>query len=318
MVTRIVADMPDVQVVAINDLASIDMALYLLKYDSVHGNFRYEAYRVDEKRLQIANDEVFYFSEADPAKLDFAALGADVVLECTGLFLRSDEVRHHIEKGVKRVIISAVAKDETPTFVLGVNEGEYKGEKIISNGSCTTNCLAPLAKLIDNAFGIEKGLMTTIHSYTNGQNLLDVKHESDFRRSRAAACNIIPTTTHAAQGIYKVLPNLKGKLHGQSVRVPVADVSMMDLTLHLKSEISQKKFETLLDKASQNELNGIISLDKTKRVSSDLLGSPYSSIVACDLTQIIGGDLLKIMAWYDNECGYSNRLVEMARHILKK
>ena len=318
MVTRIVADMPDIEIVAINDLASIDMALYLLKYDSVHGNFEHEASVIDQTHLRIADDEVVYCSEPDPQKLDFGALGADVVLECTGLFLTTQEVSHHLRKGVKKVIISAVAKDDTPTYVLGVNETNYDGQSVISNGSCTTNCLAPLAKLLDETFGIEKGLMTTIHSYTNGQNLLDVKHESDFRRSRAAACNIIPTTTHAAQGIYKVLPNLKGKLHGQSVRVPVADVSMMDLTLHMKKDVSLQEVDLLLDKASRNELAGIISLDKTKRVSSDFLGSPFSSIVASDLTQIIGGDMLKIMAWYDNECGYSNRLVEMARYILNR
>ncbi len=318
MVTRLVADMPDIEIVAINDLASIDMALYLLKYDSVHGNFEHEASVIDQTHLRIADDEVVYCSEPDPKKLDFGALGADVVLECTGLFLTTQEVSHHLRKGVKKVIISAVAKDDTPTYVLGVNETNYDGQSVISNGSCTTNCLAPLAKLLDETFGIEKGLMTTIHSYTNGQNLLDVKHESDFRRSRAAACNIIPTTTHAAQGIYKVLPNLKGKLHGQSVRVPVADVSMMDLTLHMKKDISLQEVDFLLDKASRNELAGIISLDKTKRVSSDFLGSPFSSIVASDLTQIIGGDMLKIMAWYDNECGYSNRLVEMARYILNR
>ena len=318
MVTRIVSDIPDVEIVAVNDLTPIEMAVYLLRYDSLHGTFKHEVSLLDSSHFSIDGNVVAYSTQSDPSKLDFGAVGADVVFECTGLFLTTDEVKHHLQKGVKRVIISAVAKDETPTFVLGVNEEAYSGEKIISNGSCTTNCLAPLAKLIDSAYGIEKGLMTTIHSYTNGQNLLDVKHPSDFRRSRAAACNIIPTTTHAAQGIYKVLPSLRNKLHGQSVRVPVADVSMMDLTLHLKKEISLLSFENLLNKASQKELNGIISLDNEKRVSSDFLGSPYSSIVAGDLTQIIGGDMVKIMAWYDNECGYSNRLVEMARYILNK
>lgn len=318
MVARIAAGMSDVEIVAINDLASIDTALYLLRYDSIHGAFEHEAKIVAKDRLQIAKNKVCYFSQSDPNKLDFGACGADVVFECSGMFLTSSAVSHHVEKGVKKVIISAVAKDDTPTFVLGVNEQDYDGEAIISNGSCTTNCLAPIAKTIDKAFGIEKGLMTTIHSYTNGQNLLDVKHNGDFRRARAAACNIIPTTTHAAQGIYKVLPNLKNKLDGQSVRVPVADVSMMDLTLHLRNKTTSDEVEFLLDKASQNELNGIISLDFEKRVSSDFLGSAYSATVATDLIQVIGGNMLKIMAWYDNECGYSYRLVEMARYILKK
>ena len=315
MVTRLLAVRSDMELVAVNDLADIEMACYLLKYDSVHGTFKGDCEVLNEDTLLIAGKRVAYSSEPDPKKVDFAAYGADVVLECTGLFLTQKEVEHHLQKGVKRVIISAVAKDDTPTYVLGVNADKYKGESIISNGSCTTNCLAPIAKVVDENFGIQKGLMTTIHSYTNGQNLLDSKHPSDIRRSRAAAENIIPTTTHAAQGIYRVLPNLKGKLHGQSVRVPVADVSMMDLTLVLDRNSDVETLNALLDKASQNELHGIISIDNEKRVSSDFLGSPYSSIIAADLTQMIGENMLKIMAWYDNECGYSNRLIEMVKHI---
>ncbi len=315
MVTRIVAGMEDVELVAINDLSSIEMALYLLRFDSVHGPFLHDASLQTDNSLHIAGMDVAYMSEADPKKVDFAHFGADVVLECTGLFLTQEAVSHHLQKGVKKVIISAVAKDETPTYVLGVNEKLYQDEAIISNGSCTTNCLAPIAKLLDNRYGIAKGLMTTIHSYTNGQNLLDSKHPSDIRRSRAVACNMIPTTTHAAQGIYKVLPNLKGKLHGQSVRVPVPDVSMMDLTVTLQKRVDASEINYLFNKASQNELNGIILVDNDKRVSSDFLGCSYSSVIAADLTQVIDGDMLKIMAWYDNECGYSNRLVEMAKYI---
>jgi len=317
MVTRLIALRDDMELVAINDLASIDMALYLLKYDSVHGVFEQEAYKISDERLSIASMEVAYSSKADPKELDFAALGADVVLECTGLFLTQKEVEHHIQKGIKRVIISAVAKDDTPTFVLGVNAHRYNDEAIISNGSCTTNCLAPIAKLLDEHFGIQKGLMTTIHSYTNGQNLLDSKHPNDIRRSRAAAENMIPTTTNAAKGIYKVVPQLRGKLHGQSVRVPVADVSIMDLTLLLDAKVDAKTINELLIKASQNELSGIISVDNDKRVSSDFLGSSFSSIIAADLTQVMDEDLVKVMAWYDNESGYSNRLIEMVQYILK-
>ena len=315
MVTRLLAARSDMELVAINDLADIEMACYLLKYDSVHGRFTGSCEVLDEKRLLVNDKPVAYSNENDPQKVDFARYGADVVFECTGLFLTQKEVEHHLQKGVKQIIISAVAKDDTPTYVLGVNADEYKGERIISNGSCTTNCLAPIAKVIDEHFGIQKGLMTTIHSYTNGQNLLDSKHPSDIRRSRAAAENIIPTTTHAAQGIYRVLPSLKGKLHGQSVRVPVADVSMMDLTLVLDRNSDAQRLNDVLTKASQNELNGIISVDYEKRVSSDFLGSSCSSIIAADLTQVIGENMLKIMAWYDNECGYSNRLIEMANHI---
>ncbi len=312
---RLISKRDDIKLVAVNDLASLDMALYLLKYDSVHGNFL-DAYKIDEDSLKIGNDIVKYTSIKDPNELDFAKIGADVVFECTGLFLTSNEVEHHTKKGVKKVIISAVAKDDTPTFVLGVNHQNYNGEDIISNGSCTTNCLAPIAKVLDDNFGIEKGLMTTIHSYTNGQNLLDSNH-IDTRRSRAAAQNLIPTTTNAAKGIYKVLPRLKGKLHGQSVRVPVADVSMMDLDVVLKRNTSKEEIDDVINKAYLKELNGIISIDFDKRVSSDFLGSPYSSIIANDLTQVIGGNLVKIMAWYDNEYGYSNRLLDMAEFILK-
>ena len=318
MVTRVIQKYKDVKLVAINDLATIDMAVYLLKYDSVHKNFPLPVEKKDNSNIQIGEDIVRYTSISNSKELDFGEVKADVVLECSGVFLTSSEVSHHLDRGVKKVIISAVAKDNTPTFVLGVNEDSYNGEKIISNGSCTTNCLAPIAKLLDTHYGIEKGLMTTIHSYTNGQNLLDSKHPSDLRRSRAAAQNLIPTTTNAAKGIYKVLPSLKGKLHGQSVRVPVADVSMMDLTLVLSGNTDEYEINELLNKASQNELNGIILVDKDKRVSSDFLTSSYSSIIATDLTQVIGGNLVKIMAWYDNESGYSNRLVEMAKYITNK
>jgi len=315
-VARLIAARDDIELVAVNDLATIEMAHYLFCYDSVHGSFDGECLVVDPQTLQINGQKISYSSYANPDEVNFGDV--DVVIESTGLFLTSNEVKHHLAKGAKRVIISAVAKDETPTFVLGVNEQNYQEEQIISNGSCTTNCLAPLAKILDEAFGIEKGLMTTIHSYTNGQNLLDSKHPNDLRRSRAAACNMIPTTTNAAKGIYKVLPLLKGKLHGQSVRVPVADVSIMDLTLVLERNISLKEVETLLTKASQNELNGIIMVDNDKRVSSDFLGCSYSSVVASDLIQIMDGNLLKIMAWYDNESGYSNRLLDMAKFITQQ
>ena len=318
MVTRIVSGSEEMEIVAINDLASVEMACYLLKYDSVHGRFEKNCEVLDDSTLLVDGKRISYSSQSDPRKLDFARLGADLVIECTGLFLTSGDVAHHLEKGVGHVIISAVPKDGTPTYVLGVNAEAYRGERIISNGSCTTNCLAPVVKLLDEKYGIEKGLMTTIHSYTNGQNLLDGKHPADLRRTRAAAENLIPTTTHAAQGIYRVLPSLKGKLDGQSVRVPVADVSIMDLTLVLGRNTTEEKINELFNKASQNEFNGIICIDFDRRVSSDFLGSPCSGIVAADLTQIIGGNMLKLMVWYDNECGYSNRLVEMALHVHRK
>ena len=317
-VARLVSQRGDIELVAINDLASIDMACYLLKYDSVHGRFKKPCEVVDDATLRIGEHHIAYSSIADATKLDFAAYGADAVLECSGRFLTTAAVSHHIDKGVGRVIISAVAEDDTPTYALGVNASSYKGEPIISNGSCTTNALAPIVKLIDNCFGIQKGLMTTIHSYTNGQNLLDSNHPSDLRRARAAAYNIIPTTTHAARGIYRVLPHLKGKLDGQSVRVPVADVSMLDLTLMLARSCKEEEVLELLERSIEAELAGIVDIDYNKRVSSDMLGSPYSAVVAADLIQIIGGDMLKLMIWYDNEYGYANRLVEMAHYIHHK
>ena len=317
MVARVIFDTKDVELVAINDPAGIDISMQLLKYDSIHKAFRYEIKNKTDDSVEINNKKIKFYNFTDPNKLDFAKDNADVVLECSGLFLTAKEVSHHIKKGVKKVIISAPANDDTPTFVLGVNEKNYKSQNIISNASCTTNCLAPIAKIMDEVFGIEKGLMTTVHSYTNDQNVLDSKHEKDTRRARASAINIIPTTTGAAKAVYKVLPSMEGKLHGQSLRVPVPDVSMMDLNLVLKRNTTQKEVIELLNKASQNELNGIILIDKDKRVSSDFYGCPYSSVIAEDLIQVIGGNLVKIMAWYDNECGYSNRLVDMVKYISK-
>ncbi len=303
---RIAATRNDIEVVAINDLADEAMMLHLLKYDSVHGSFD-------------ANFEgVTLFQESDPKNLDFAAAGAEIVIECTGLFLTQELVKTHIEKGVKRVILSAPTQDNvTPTFVMGVNHEAYNAEAIISNASCTTNCLAPIAKILDEAYGIEKGLMTTIHSYTNDQNLLDVKHNRDIRRSRAAAINMIPTTTGAARALSRVLPQLEGKLDGTSIRVPTPDVSMVDLTLHLTNKTNQDEVIALLNAKAQTEYKGLLLIDKDKRVSQDFVGSAFSAIVAEDLIQVMGEDMLGIRAWYDNEWGYSNRLLDMAIHISK-
>ena len=315
-VTRVIAQRDDVELVAINDLASIDMMLYLLQNDSVHGGFADEVRMVDESHLMIGGNSVRITSFDDPEAIDFAACDADIVLECTGLFLTRKDARTHLDNGVEKVLFSAPAQDEgTPHFVMGVNEHLYAGQTIISNASCTTNCLAPIAKVLDDTFGIQKGLMTTIHSYTNDQNILDVNHEKEKRRSRAAAVNMIPTTTGAAKAIDRVLPQLTGKLHGQSVRVPTPDVSMMDLNVVLNRPTTKEEISELFKGKADNELKGILSVDTRYRVSQDFVGSPYSSIIADDLTQVIDGNMLKIMAWYDNEWGYSNRLVDMALHI---
>jgi glyceraldehyde 3-phosphate dehydrogenase len=257
--------------------------------------------------------------EKDPQKLDFGVLGADVVFECSGLFLTGASTQHHLAKGVKKVILSAPTQDSAiPTFVLGVNEHLYKGESIISNASCTTNCLGPIAKIIDEAYGIEKGLMTTVHAYTNGQAIIDSAHGSDMRRSRAAALNMIPTTTGAAKAISIVLPNLEGKLHGQSVRVPTPDVSMVDLNVLVHSPTTKEEISALFKSHAQGKMAGILEVDERYRVSQDFVGSSFSATVADDLIQVIGGNMIKIMAWYDNEWGYSNRLIEMALFISKK
>lgn len=317
-VTRIASKRDDIEIVAINDLADIDMMVYLLQNDSVHGTFDVRVQKIDANQIEIDGHRIAILSQANPQELHFENYGTDLVLECTGLFLTTEVVRHHLEKGIKKVILSAPTQDEvTPTFVMGVNEQKYAGESIISNASCTTNCLAPVAKILDDAFGIEKGLMTTIHSYTNDQNLLDVKHNRDKRRSRAAAVNMIPTTTGAAKAINRVMPQLEGKLHGQSVRVPTPDVSMMDLNVVTTKETSEEELRVLFSQKAETELAGILLVDKEQRVSQDFVGCNYSSIIAEDLIQVIGGNMVKVMSWYDNEWGYSSRLLDMAIHISK-
>jgi glyceraldehyde 3-phosphate dehydrogenase len=316
-VARIAANRDDVEIVAINDMASMDMMLYLLKNDSVHGTFSGEIVQLDEHNISINGKKIRVFNDRDPKNLKFAECGADMVLECTGVFLSQKDAQIHIDNGIKKVLFSAPAKDETSTFVIGVNEHLYAGQKIVSNASCTTNCLGPIAKVLDDAFGIEKGLMTTIHSYTNDQNILDVKHSKDKRRARAGAINMIPTTTGAAKAIGLVLPQLKGKLHGQSVRVPTPNVSMVDLNVIVKRKTTKEEVTAVFNKAAEGSLSGIILMDKEMRVSQDFVGCEYSSVVAEDLTQVIDGDMVKIMAWYDNEWGYSTRLIDMALHISK-
>lgn len=317
-VARIAATRDDVEVVAINDMASIDMMVYLLKYDSVHGTFDADIEMIDEHHISINGKSIRLFSDRDPKNLKFADYGADMVLECTGVFLSQESAQVHINNGVHKVLFSAPATDkETATFVMGVNEHLYAGEKIVSNASCTTNCLGPIAKVLDDAFGIEKGLMTTIHAYTNDQNILDVKHSKDKRRARAGAINMIPTTTGAAKAIGLVLPQLVGKLHGQSVRVPTPDVSMVDLNVIVKKNTTIEEVTAEFNRRADTDLKGILLMDKEKRVSQDFVGCEYSAVVAEDLTQVIDGNMVKIMAWYDNEWGYSTRLLDMALHISK-
>lgn len=313
---RIALNRDDVELIAINDTAKRDLTRYLLQYDTVHGEFGKKVEVINDDYISVDGKKIRVFSTREPGELKFADLGAEVVLECTGAFLTTEKSQVYINNGIKKVVMSAPAKDDTPTFVMGVNEKTYAGQDIISNASCTTNCLGPVAKILDDELGIEKGLMTTIHAYTHGQSLVDVKGR-DFRRSRAAACNIIPTSTGAAKAINLVLPQLKGKMHGQSVRVPVPNVSMVDLNVLTKKETTKDELNEIFRTYQNGAMKGILFVDDDERVSSDFCTNPYSSIVASDLTQVICGNMIKVMSWYDNEWGYSNRLIDLAVYVMK-
>ncbi len=315
-VARIISQRDDVQLVAINDTSSIEMLEYLTKYDTVHGTFNEEV-KVENGFVTLGKIKAKLYNTRDAKELTFTQdCGAEIVLECTGAYLTQEKAQVYLDNGASKVIMSAPAKDDTPTYVIGVNEHEYKGEAIISNASCTTNCLGPVAKIIDDAFGIEKGLMTTIHSYTNDQNILDVKHKSDKRRARAGALNMIPTTTGAAKAMRLVMPQLDGKLHGQSVRVPTANVSMVDLNVIVKKKTSKEELNALFE-AKAKELAGIVAVDNDMKVSSDIIGDTNSTIIASDLTQVVAGDMIKVMTWYDNEWGYSCRTADLAALMAK-
>ena len=300
---------------AIKDTTDLALTHYLFKYDSVHRQFKGEVDIVGSD-LKINGNIIKMFNSRSVEELDFAAHGAQVVLECTGAHLCLEKCEGFIKKGIKKVIMSAPAKDHTPTYVMGVNSHLYKGEDIISNASCTTNCLGPVCRVLQDNFGIQKGLMSTIHAYTNGQSIIDAKAR-DKRRSRAAAQNIIPTSTGAAKAMRLVMPELDGRLHGQSMRVPVIDVSSVDLTALLSKKVSKEQINEAFKKAAASNLKGFLAVDEEERVSSDFIGSSYGAIVASDLTQVIQDDFVKVVAWYDNEWGYSSRLVDMAVHIMK-
>ncbi|MSN95616.1 type I glyceraldehyde-3-phosphate dehydrogenase [Campylobacter sp. FMV-PI01] len=313
--TRILSNMDDAQLVAINDTASRDITRYLLQYDSVHGEFKQKVEVINDDYISINGKKIRVFSTRNLDELDFKSFGAEVVLECTGAFLTQEKCQPYLDKGLDLVVMSAPAKDDTPTFVMGVNHETYAKEKIISNASCTTNALAPVVKVLDDEFGIQKGIMTTTHAYTSSQNLLDVKSK-DFRKSRAAASNIIPTTTGAAKAIGLVIPKLNGKLNGLSLRVPIANVSMVDLSVVLNKNVTKDEINLKFKEYSKSKMSGILLVDEEYRVSSDFIGCEYSSIVATDMTQVVDGNLVKVLAWYDNEWGYSKRLIELATYAL--
>lgn len=308
----------DIEIVAINDLTSTATLAHLLKYDSLFGKFN-GTVEVKEDALIVNGREVKVFAERDPKNLPWKALGVDVVIESTGLFTKREKSMAHIEAGAKKVIISAPAEDEDITIVLGVNEKQYDAANhvIISNASCTTNCLAPFAKVLDEKFGIVKGLMNTIHSYTNDQNILDLPHK-DLRRARAAAESIIPTSTGAAKAVGKVLPQLKGKLNGFSLRVPTPTVSITDLTCELKKNVTVDEVNAALKEAAEGELKGIMGFSEEPLVSIDYRGDERSSIIDGLSTMVIEGNMVKVVSWYDNEWGYSNRIVDLVNYIAER
>src|SRR5437773_3798749 len=308
----------NIDFVAVNDLTNAHTLAHLLKYDSVLGNLHAKVEARGET-IGVDGDEFKVLSVRDPAQLPWKDLGVDVVFEATGLFTKRDDAAKHLAAGAKKVVITAPAKGPDITVVLGVNEDKYDPARhqIISNASCTTNCLAPLAKVVHQCFHIRKGWMTTIHSYTNDQQLLDLPHK-DLRRARAAALSMIPTTTGAAVAVGEVLPELKGKLDGISVRVPTPNVSLVDLAAVLDKKTTGEEVNAALHQAADGPLKGILAVSKEELVSIDFKGNPYSSIVDAPYTKVMDGDFLKILSWYDNEWGYSNRCVDLLRLLVKK
>ena len=310
----------DIEVVALNDLTNAETLAHLYNYDTVHRHASHRA-TAREDALVIDGRTVRVVAEKDPNKLPWKELGVDVVLECTGLFTDRDKASAHLAAGARKVIIGAPAKGHDVTIVLGVNDEAYDGAKhtVISCGSCTTNCLAPVAKVLLDSFGLEHGLMTTTHSYTNDQALLDVPHrKGDLRRARAAAQNIVPTSSGAAKALSEVIPSLKGKFDGHSMRIPTMDVSLVDLAFETTKPVTKDAIHAAMKKASDGAMRGILGYTEELLVSSDYLGDPRSSIFDATLTQVMGQRFAKVFAWYDNEWGFSNRMIELAQLVAAK
>jgi glyceraldehyde 3-phosphate dehydrogenase len=307
----------DIEVVAINDLTDSKTLAHLLKYDSVHGMFDAEVKATDSS-IMVNGREIKVMAMKDPQALPWKDLGVDIVLEATGIFTDRAGATKHLDAGAKWVIISAPAKDPDVTVCMGVNEEvlDTKKHRIISNASCTTNCLAPVAKVLHNEFGIIRGLMTTIHSYTNDQRILDLPHK-DLRRARAAALNMIPTTTGAAKAVGLVLPALKGKLDGMAIRVPTPNVSVVDLVAELSKEAKTEDVNSALRKAAEGPMKNILQYSEEPLVSTDLNGNPHSSIVDATVTRVLEGKMVKVIAWYDNEWGYSTRIRDLILYLIK-
>nr|1NPT_O Chain O, Glyceraldehyde 3-phosphate dehydrogenase [Geobacillus stearothermophilus]1NPT_P Chain P, Glyceraldehyde 3-phosphate dehydrogenase [Geobacillus stearothermophilus]1NPT_Q Chain Q, Glyceraldehyde 3-phosphate dehydrogenase [Geobacillus stearothermophilus]1NPT_R Chain R, Glyceraldehyde 3-phosphate dehydrogenase [Geobacillus stearothermophilus]1NQA_O Chain O, Glyceraldehyde 3-phosphate dehydrogenase [Geobacillus stearothermophilus]1NQA_P Chain P, Glyceraldehyde 3-phosphate dehydrogenase len=309
---------PDIEVVAVNDLTDANTLAHLLKYDSVHGRLDAEV-SVNGNNLVVNGKEIIVKAERDPENLAWGEIGVDIVVESTGRFTKREDAAKHLEAGAKKVIISAPAKNEDITIVMGVNQDKYdpKAHHVISNASATTNCLAPFAKVLHEQFGIVRGMMTTVHSYTNDQRILDLPHK-DLRRARAAAESIIPTTTGAAKAVALVLPELKGKLNGMAMRVPTPNVSVVDLVAELEKEVTVEEVNAALKAAAEGELKGILAYSEEPLVSRDYNGSTVSSTIDALSTMVIDGKMVKVVSWYDNETGYSHRVVDLAAYIASK
>lgn len=309
---------PNVEIVAVNDLTDAHTLAHLLKYDTVHGVLDLDV-EAGENTLIVGGKEIKVLAERDPAQLKWGEYGVEIVVESTGRFTKREDAAKHLEGGAKKVIISAPATNEDITVVMGVNEDKYDpaAHTVISNASCTTNCLAPFAKVLNDKFGIVRGLMTTVHSYTNDQQILDLPHK-DLRRARAAAENIIPTSTGAAKAVALVLPELKGKLNGFAMRVPTPNVSVVDLVAELKTDVSVDELNQALKEAAEGPLKGILGYSEAPLVSSDYNGNPASSTIDALSTMVLEGNMVKVVSWYDNEWGYSNRVVDLCHYVAQR
>lgn len=308
----------EIEVVALNDLVDAKTNAHLLKYDTNYGNFPGEVY-AEDKDIDVNGKKIYVYAEKDPAAIPWQEQGVDIVLESTGVFTDATKAASHLHDTVKKVIISAPAKNEDVTVVLGVNDEKYDpvNHKIVSNASCTTNCLAPFAKVLQDSFGIQKGFMTTVHAYTNDQKILDQAHK-DLRRARAGAANIIPTTTGAAKAIALVMPELKGKMHGMALRVPTPTVSLVDLVVNLDRDVTEQEINEAVKAAAEGPMKGILGYCDEPVVSMDFKGSSYSSVFDALSTMVLGGNTAKVLAWYDNEWGYSCRIADLIDLMVKK
>jgi glyceraldehyde 3-phosphate dehydrogenase len=315
-------DVKDIEIVAINDLTDAKTLAHLYNFDSIHRRAKKQATVIEgEGAIDFGGSKAKVIAEKDPTKLPWKAMGVDVVLECTGLFADKEKASAHLTAGAKKVIISAPAKGHDATIVLGVNTSAYDPARhtIISCGSCTTNCLAPVAKVLLDSFGIARGLMTTVHSYTNDQSLLDIPHrKGDLRRARAAAVSMIPSSTGAAKALSEVIPELKGKFDGQSIRVPTMDVSIIDLTLETERPVTKESIHAAMKAAAAGPMKGILDYTELQLVSTDFIGDAHSSIFDATITQVLGDRFAKVFSWYDNEWGFSNRMVELAQLVASK